>query len=106
MELLFLLIIVGFIASAWVIYTKAGEDGWKCLIPVYNLIIVLKIVNKPVWWVTLILIPLVNIAIMFIINIALAKSFGKGTGFGIGLVLLPFIFVPLLAFGDAEYISN
>ena len=62
--------------------------------------------NKPVWWVTLILIPLVNIAIMFIINIALAKSFGKGTGFGIGLVLLPFIFVPLLAFGDAEYISN
>ena len=71
-----------------------------------NLIILLKIVNKPVWWVILILIPLVNIAIMFIINIALAKSFGKGTGFGIGLVLLPFIFVPLLAFGDAEYISN
>ena len=106
MEILFLLIIVGFIASAWVIYTKAGEDGWKGVIPVYNLIILLKIVNKPVWWVILILIPLVNIAIMFIINIALAKSFGKGTGFGIGLVLLPFIFVPLLAFGDAEYISN
>ena len=99
-------IVILFIASYWVIYTKAGEAGWKCLIPIYNLIVLLKIINKPVWWIILILIPLVNIVIAILVNIALAKAFGKGTGFGIGLTLLAIIFAPLLAFGDAEYISN
>ena len=101
-----LAIIIAIIASYWVIYTKAGEAGWKCLIPIYNLIVILKIVNKPVWWIILILIPLVNLVIAIMVNLALAKAFGKGAGFGIGLTLLPFIFAPLLAFGDAEYISN
>jgi hypothetical protein len=99
-------IVILFIASYWVIYTKAGEAGWKCLIPIYNLIVLLKIINKPIWWIILILIPLVNIAILIMINISLAKAFGKGTGFGIGLTLLAIIFAPMLAFGDAEYISN
>tara|TARA_B100000586_G_C19956737_1_gene361946 strand:+ start:385 stop:717 length:333 start_codon:yes stop_codon:yes gene_type:complete len=101
-----LAIIIAIIASYWVIYTKAGEAGWKCLIPIYNLIVILKIVNKPVWWIILILTPLVNLVIAIMVNLALAKAFGKGAGFGIGLTLLPFIFAPLLAFGDAEYISN
>ena len=101
-----LAILFVFIASYWVIYTKAGEAGWKCLIPIYNLIVLLKIINKPVWWIILILIPLVNIVIAILVNIALSKAFGKGTGFGIGLTLLAIIFVPLLAFGDAEYIAN
>ena len=99
-------LVIAFIASFWVIYTKAGEAGWKCLIPIYNLIVLLKIINKPVWWIILILIPLVNIVIAILVNIALAKTFGKGTGFGVGLTLLAIIFAPLLAFGDAEYISN
>ena len=99
-------IVILFIASYWVIYTKAGEAGWKCLIPIYNLIVLLKIINKPIWWIILILIPLVNIAIIIMINISLAKAFGKDTGFGIGLTLLAIIFAPMLAFGDAEYISN
>tara|TARA_Y100001968_G_C18707218_1_gene414069 strand:- start:39 stop:374 length:336 start_codon:yes stop_codon:yes gene_type:complete len=97
-------IIVGLISSFWILYNKAGESGWKSLIPIYNLVILLKIINKPVWWIILLIIPLVNIIVIFMINIALAKSFCKGTGFGIGLVLLPFIFVPLLAFGDSNYI--
>ena len=101
-----LAILFVFIASYWVIYTKAGEAGWKCLIPIYNLIVLLKIINKPVWWIILLLIPLVNIVIIIMINIALAKAFGKGTEFGVGLTLLAIIFAPLLAFGDAEYISN
>ena len=101
-----LVILFVFIASYWVIYTKAGEAGWKCLIPIYNLIVLLKIINKPVWWFILLLIPLVNIVIIIMINISLAKAFGKGTGFGVGLTLLAIIFAPLLAFGDAEYISS
>ena len=93
-------------ASYWVIFTKAGEAGWKFLIPIYNIIVLLKIIDKPVWWIILLLIPLVNIVIIFMISISLAKAFGKGTGFGVGLVFLAIIFAPLLAFGDAEYISN
>ena len=104
--LITLAIFIAFIASYWVIYTKAGEAGCKCLIPIYNLIVLLKIIYKPVWWFILLLIPLVNIVIIIMINISLAKAFGKGTGFGVGLTLLAIIFAPLLAFGDEEYISN
>ena len=57
-------LVAAFIASYWVIFTKAGEAGWKCLIPIYNLIVLLKIINKPVWWFILLLIPLVNIVII------------------------------------------
>ena len=55
------------------------------------------------WW--LIFIPIVNIYIIFVIMIAIAKSFGKDTGFGIGLVFLGFIFWPILGFGNATYIG-
>ena len=110
MELILLLIpfaslalFILFLASYWVIFTKAGEAGWKFLIPIYNIIVLLKIIDKPVWWIILLLIPPVFV---FMVNISLAKAFGKGTGFGVGLVFLAIIFAPLLAFGDAEYISN
>ena len=49
------------------------------------------------------LIPFVNFIIAIILLIDLAKSFGKGVGFGIGLLLLPFIFFPILGFGSAQY---
>ncbi|MCC5945695.1 MAG: signal peptidase I [Bernardetiaceae bacterium] len=90
-------------ASFWKIYEKAGHEGWKAIIPIYNLVILLQIINKPVWWLLLLLIPVVNIVILFMMYIELAKVFGKGVGYGIGLVLLSFIFAPMLAFGDAQY---
>jgi len=91
------------IASAWIIFTKAGKPGWACLIPIYNIIVMLDVVGRPWWWLLLLLIPLVNIAIAVILCIDLAKAFGKGAGFGIGILLLGFIFYPILAFGDAQY---
>lgn len=63
----------------------------------------MKIVGRPVWWLLLFFIPVVNFIVGILVSIELAKAFGKGTGFGVGLVLLPFIFVPLLGFGDARY---
>jgi len=104
--IIFLGILIAFIASYWIIFTKAGESGWKCLIPIYNFIILLNITKKPIWWIILMFIPLINIGVIILINIALSESFGKGTGFGIGLTLLPIVFAPLLAFGDAEYVSD
>ncbi len=90
-------------ASLWKVFTKAGQPGWAALIPIYNFIVLLKIVGRPIWWIVLFLVPIVNIVVLFIIYIDLAKSFGKSAGFGVGLILLGFIFLPILAWGSATY---
>lgn len=101
--LFWLAIVVLMIASMWKVFTKAGEPGWAAIIPIYNLVVLLKIAGKPVWWLVLCLIPFVNFIVLILIGIAVAKNFGKGAGFGVGLVLLGFIFFPILGFGDAQY---
>jgi hypothetical protein len=91
------------IAAWWKIFTKAGQPGWACIIPIYNIYVWCKIVGRPWWWIILMLIPFVNFIILIILIIDLAKSFGKGVGFGIGLLLLAVIFFPILGFGSAQY---
>jgi hypothetical protein len=91
------------IAAWWKIFTKADQPGWACIIPIYNLYVWCKIVGRPWWWILLMLIPFVNFIILIILIIDLGKSFGKGVGFGIGLLLLPVIFFPILGFGSAQY---
>jgi hypothetical protein len=91
------------IAACWKIFTKAGQPGWAAIIPIYNLYIWCKIVGRPWWWILLMLIPFVNFIITIILCIDLAKSFGKGVGFGLGLVFLGIIFFPILGFGSAQY---
>jgi hypothetical protein len=91
------------IAAWWKIFAKAGEPGWACIIPIYNLYVWCKIVGRPWWWILLMLVPFVNFIIMIILIIDLAKSFGKGVGFGVGLLLLAVIFFPILGFGSAQY---
>jgi hypothetical protein len=91
------------IAAVWKIFTKAGQPGWGSIIPIFNWYIWCKIVGRPGWWVILLFIPVVNFIIGIILCIDLAKSFGKGVGFGIGLILLPVIFCPILGFGSAQY---
>jgi hypothetical protein len=91
------------IAAWWKIFSKAGQPGWAAIIPIYNWIVWCKIVGRPWWWILLLLIPFVNLIILIILMIDLAKSFGKGVGFGIGLILLAVIFFPILGFGSAQY---
>ena len=91
------------IIATWKIFTKAGEKGWKSIIPIYNAYIFFKITWGNGWFFLLMLIPFVNIAIYFVTLWKLAKAFGKGVGFFIGLLLLEFIFMLILAFGSAEY---
>jgi len=95
--------LVVIIAGVWKVFTKAGQPGWACLVPIYNVIVLLKIVGKPLWWLVLLFIPLVNLIVSILVMIELAKKFGKGTGFALGLVFLGFIFFPILGFGDARY---
>ncbi|WP_302162962.1 DUF5684 domain-containing protein [uncultured Fusobacterium sp.] len=97
---LYVLLIIGM----WRIFEKAGVAGWKSLIPFYNIyVLITKIINKPWWWFILIFIPGVNVIVAFLINIALARAFGKGFLFGVGLALLGFIFYLILGFGDIAY---
>lgn len=101
--LIYFAVIILLIASFWRVYEKAGHPGWASLIPFYNIYIMLKIAGKPGWWLLLLFIPIVNIIVLIIVNIEIAKAFGKDTGYGVGLAILGFIFYPMLAFGDAQY---
>jgi len=103
--LVYLAVVVFMVASIWRVFTKAGQPGWACLVPIYNLIVILQIVGRPLWWIVLMLIPIVNFVVMIVIAIDLAKSFGKTAGFGIGLILLGVVFYPILGFGDAKYVG-
>ena len=98
-----LLIGLMLIVAMWKVFTKAGQPGWASLIPIFNIYIWCKIVGRPGWWVILMLIPFVNFIVAIILCIDLAKSFGQGVGFGIGIILLSIIFLPILGFGSAQY---
>jgi len=103
--ILYIAIIVLLIAAEWKIYTKAGKPGWAVIVPIYNIIVLLEIVGKPWWWIFLLLIPIVNIIfLIWMINL-LSLSFGKGTGFTLGLLFLGIIFYPILGFGSAKYVG-
>src|ERR1700733_9034288 len=87
------------ISAMWKVFTKAGQPGWGVLVPVYNIMIMLKLTGKPAWWLALLFVPLANFVVMIMIVLALAKSFGKSTGFGLGMLFFGFIFYPILGFG-------
>ena len=94
------------IAGHWRIFTKAGQPGWAALIPVYHYYVMLKVAGKPGWWLLLFLVPLVNLVVIVLMLVGLAKNFGRDAGFAIGLVLFPYIFFPVLGFGSAQYIGH
>ena len=84
-------------------FVKAGKPGWAFIVPIYNIIVILEIVGRPTWCVLLWLIPCVNLVVVIIVMIDLAKSFGKDVVFALGLIFLGFVFMPILGFGSAEY---
>lgn len=101
------------IVAQWKIFTKAGEKGWKSLIPIYNMVIFYKISGLSPWLLLIYLlawIPVVGyIAILVLSIVAMVKlgqAFGKSAGFIVGLVLLSPIFELILAFGSSQYIGT
>lgn len=101
--LIYLAIIVLWIAGMWKTFEKAGQKGWLAIIPILNLYVLIKLAGREGWWLILFFIPCVSFIIMAIISIDVAKTFGKSEGYGIGLWLLGFIFYPMLGFSDATY---
>lgn len=130
------------ITSMWKIYAKANQPGWASIIPVYNLIVFFRVIQRPKWWLFIYLggilaymgialfsfilvmengikptylgiilsIGTIIILALSIISIMdthrLSKAFGNGVGFTLGLLFLPIIFIPILAFGDARYVHG
>ena len=91
--------------AMWKLFEKANKPGWAVIIPIYNIIVFMEIIGKPWWWLFLWLIPYLNIIwIIWSWNL-MVKSFGKSEGFTIGVILLGMIFIPILGFGDSEYIG-
>jgi hypothetical protein len=101
----YLIILLIILIAFWKIFTKAGKPGWASIIPIYSAIVLLEIVGKPAWWIILMLIPLVNVVIIIMVIHRLSLSFGKGTGMTLLLIFLPFIGLPVLAFGNAAYVG-
>lgn len=106
-----LLLLLGvLLIASWKVFTKAGQPGWAVLIPFYNVYVYTQVLRRPKWWILLYffgIVPFVgSFAVLFVSIIdsfRLAKLFGKAPVFGVGLLLLSFIFYPILAFGSAEY---
>ena len=101
--LLSLAFAVAMLTAVWKVFTKAGEKGWKSLIPIYGGVVFLRIVERPWWMLLLLMIPGVNLFPYIIVCIDLARVFGKGSGFAAGLTFLTPVFLMMLAFGDAKY---
>ncbi|HSW92430.1 MAG TPA: DUF5684 domain-containing protein [Patescibacteria group bacterium] len=101
---LYVVVAVICIIVMWRLYRKASKPGWAAIVPVYNYVVLLEIIGRPIWWILLTFIPIVNIYVALVVALDLAKSFGKSTAFGIGNFLVPFITYPILAFSkNARY---
>lgn len=95
------------IASMWKLYSKANKPGWAVLIPIYSTLVLLEIIRKPWWWLLLMMIPFFGIIWAIWATNLFVKSFGKDEGYTIGVLLLPYVFYPILAFSkNIQYIYN
>ena len=104
MMIIMLAVIGVAIAGLWKVFVKAGHPGWAVLVPIYNLLILLKIAGKPAWWIVLFVIPLANIIVGALVAIEIAKAFGQSAGWGIVMLfLLGGIGYLMLGFGNYQY---
>ena len=99
-------LVIFYFVCYWKIFVKAGREGWEGIIPIYSAIIMLKIIGKPWWWILLYLVPIVNIVFAIWTVNMFSKSFGKDEGFTVGLILLSWIFIPIMAFSkNIQYVG-
>ncbi|MDE0166914.1 MAG: DUF5684 domain-containing protein [Bryobacterales bacterium] len=94
------------IMGIWKMFEKADQPGWGILVPIYNLILIVRVAGLPEWMFLLLLIPVVNIVAMIIVSLEIRKRFSKGVGFTIGLIFLPALFYTMLGFGSDVYLPR
>ncbi len=89
--------------ASWRVFKKAGQAGWKSLVPIYNFFIMAKMAKKKPLFAAGLFVPVWNVYVVYKVFEGIAKQFGKGAGTALGLLVAPFIFMPILAFGKAEF---
>lgn len=104
--ILWIVVAAVIIVANWKIFTKAGKPGWAILIPIYNIIVMLQIVNKPLWWIIMLFIPIVDIVFGILIIYNLVIKFGQPGWHVVLALVLGIIYYPYLAFSKAEYQGN
>lgn len=102
---IFLAVMIVSLVGLWKVFVKAGKPGWGAIVPFYNTYCLFEMSFGTGWLFLLILVPCVGQVMMIIMWIKLAQAFGKGAGFGIGILFLPFVFLPMLGFGDAQFVG-
>jgi hypothetical protein len=92
-------------ASLWAIFHKADRPGWAVLVPLYNVILLFDLIGRPWWYLAFLFIPGTQPVLWVIVAFGLARSFGRNIPFALGMTVLFPIFLPLLAFGKAQYVG-
>ena len=93
------------LAASFRVYRKAGQPGWMAIVPLGNILGLLKMIDASPLWVLLYFVPGLNLVVHFVVTVQVARSFGRSTLFGVGLAVVPQIFQPILGFGDAQYVG-
>ncbi|MFI5100686.1 MAG: DUF5684 domain-containing protein [Actinomycetes bacterium] len=94
-------------AAPWCfVFAKAGKRWWVALLPVINLLVIIKIAARPWWWVLLLFVPVVGIAVWTVICLDVAERFGHGVPVAVGLVFLPFVVAIWLGLGPDAYVRG
>ena len=101
-----LIISILMIAGEWKAFKKASRPGWAAIVPIYNIVVMLEIAELPLWYLILYFVPFANIYAEIMTYIKFAEKYGESTGFAIGMFFFPFIFFPILGFGNYPYIGN
>ncbi|TWU05135.1 hypothetical protein CA54_58230 [Symmachiella macrocystis] len=105
-EIIFIALCIFELIGLALTFSKAGKPWWGAFIPIYNIVLLLRVAQRPLWWIILLMIPLVNVVVFFVVSVDIARAFGKGSGFGWGLACLGFIFYPILGFGQSPFIAT
>ncbi|PLW91733.1 MAG: hypothetical protein C0592_14385 [Marinilabiliales bacterium] len=99
-----IIMILLYIVPIWLVFSKAGKPGVAAIVPIWNIIVMLEVAKKPIWWILLIMfVPIANLIMLIMTFNGISKNFGKSEGFTVGMILLPFIFWPILGYGSAKY---
>lgn len=94
--------------GTWKLYEKAGRKSWEAFIPVYNSIVLMKIINRPTWWTALLFIPIINLIMFIVVWVETLRSFGKNSTKDtlLGVLTLGFYIYYVNYFENVEYIKD
>jgi signal peptidase I len=94
--------------GTWKLYLKAHRKAWEAFIPVYNAVVLMKIINRPWWWTILMILPIVNLIMLPAIWVETARSFGKHSNMDTFLAIVTFGFYNyyLNYVADVSYVEN